>query len=170
MRFTPSPNSQRKKILSGGEFATEKTPPNGGAFKMHKYRDASGLALAGFEPRVGFVDHVNAAFTTYDTAVTVTAFKRTKRIANFHRHILISSKRGGAFLFRVLRQKRSFEFMVGDTRIELVTPSMSTKCSTAELIAHECQRGPCPRINEGAESRAGLIVSIKGLVRRIKGF
>ena len=27
--------------------------------------------------------------------------------------------------------------MVGDTRIELVTPSMSTKCSTAELIAHE---------------------------------
>ena len=26
-------------------------------------------------------------------------------------------------------------FMVGDTRFELVTPSMSTKCSTTELIA-----------------------------------
>jgi hypothetical protein len=25
---------------------------------------------------------------------------------------------------------------VGDTRIELVTPSMSMKCSTAELITH----------------------------------
>ena len=32
------------------------------------------------------------------------------------------------------------EFMVGDTGIEPVTPSMSTKCSTAELIAHEYLR------------------------------
>ncbi len=30
--------------------------------------------------------------------------------------------------------------MVGDTRIELVTPSMSRKCSTAELIARAAWR------------------------------
>jgi len=30
--------------------------------------------------------------------------------------------------------------MVGDTRFELVTPSMSTKCSTTELITHDTGR------------------------------
>ena len=45
--------------------------------------------------------------------------------------------------------------MVGTTRFELVTPSMSTKCSTAELSAHEYLRlFPAP--NEwGAEVCAG---------------
>ena len=42
-----------------------------------------------------------------------------------------------AWVNRVPRKDQSNEFMVGGTRIELVTPSMSTKCSTAELTAHE---------------------------------
>ena len=45
--------------------------------------------------------------------------------------------------------------MVGDTRIELVTPSMSTKCSTAELIAHSAPLHPTPTIKVGEEIRAG---------------
>ena len=45
------------------------------------------------------------------------------------------------------------EFMVGDTGIEPVTPSMSTKCSTAELIALTRSR-PAPN-KWGAEARAG---------------
>ncbi|VVT25785.1 50S ribosomal protein L36 (fragment) [Roseovarius sp. EC-HK134] len=52
---------------------------------------------------------------------------------------------------------RDSEFMVGDTRFELVTPSMSTKCSTTELIAHECQPIACPK-KRGAEIRAGSVV------------
>ncbi len=59
--------------------------------------------------------------------------------------------------------------MVGDTRIELVTPSMSTKCSTAELIAHECQRAFAPKLMR-ARNSAPVGRSIKGVGRRIKGF
>ncbi len=44
--------------------------------------------------------------------------------------------------------------MVGDTRIELVTPSMSTKCSTAELIAHETDVNTMPLTKRSAEIRA----------------
>ena len=39
--------------------------------------------------------------------------------------------------------------MVGDTRFELVTPSMSTKCSTTELITHDTGLVPCPSNEEG---------------------
>lgn len=39
--------------------------------------------------------------------------------------------------------------MVGDTRFELVTPSMSTKCSTTELITHDPGHSPCPPNKEG---------------------
>ena len=36
----------------------------------------------------------------------------------------------------LFQTRKSGEFMVDDTGIEPVTPSMSTKCSTAELIIH----------------------------------
>ena len=39
--------------------------------------------------------------------------------------------------------------MVGDTRFDLVTPSMSTKCSTTELITHDTVAGLCPSNDEG---------------------
>ncbi len=36
------------------------------------------LALAGFEPALGFVDHVDAAFAAHDTAITVPVLERAK--------------------------------------------------------------------------------------------
>ena len=62
------------------------------------------------------------------------------------------------------------EFMVDDTGIEPVTPSMSTKCSTAELIIHfpTCSR---PSYNEiGRGQTASGVGSIKGVEPGIKGF
>ncbi len=59
--------------------------------------------------------------------------------------------------------------MVGGTRIELVTPSMSTKCSTAELTARLPLLNPAPQIN-GARNSAPVERSIKGVASRIKGF
>ena len=60
--------------------------------------------------------------------------------------------------------------MVGDTGIEPVTPSMSTKCSTAELITHLYKREiPAPNKKRGANTprRPG---AIKGVAAVIKGF
>ncbi len=45
------------------------------------------------------------------------------------------SRRGVRLVVADTPELRSSELMVGDTGIEPVTPSMSTKCSTAELIA-----------------------------------
>ncbi len=42
------------------------------------------LTLAGFEPALRFVDHVNAAFATHNAAVTVPVLERAERIANLH--------------------------------------------------------------------------------------
>tara|TARA_R110002111_G_scaffold69920_2_gene113090 strand:- start:6 stop:248 length:243 start_codon:yes stop_codon:yes gene_type:complete len=47
-----------------------------------------GLTLAGFEPALCLVDHVNAAFATHNAAITVPVFERAERIANFHVLIL----------------------------------------------------------------------------------
>ena len=58
----------------------------------------------------------------------------------------------GVSVGHVGRTQRSEFGMVGDTGIEPVTPSMSTKCSTAELIARTV-RLPTPN-KWGAESRA----------------
>ena len=41
-------------------------------------------ALAGFEPALGLVDHVNAAFATHNAAITVPGLERAERVANFH--------------------------------------------------------------------------------------
>ncbi len=59
--------------------------------------------------------------------------------------------------------------MVGDTGIEPVTPSMSTKCSTAELIARMADAVVIRPKKRGAENRAGER-SIKGVETGIKGF
>ena len=42
------------------------------------------LALAGFEPALRFVDHINAAFATHNAAITVPVLERAEGIANFH--------------------------------------------------------------------------------------
>ena len=57
---------------------------------------ASGSALAGLEPALRFVDHVNAALATHNAAITVPVLERAERIANFH--VLILSCLGPAFL------------------------------------------------------------------------
>jgi hypothetical protein len=60
--------------------------------------------------------------------------------------------------------------MVGDTGIEPVTPSMSTKCSTAELITHLYERDPrAPTKKWGAKAPRRL-GAIKGVASVIKGF
>ena len=59
--------------------------------------------------------------------------------------------------------------MVGDTGIEPVTPSMSTKCSTAELIALTDASDPSKRTRRG-QARVGAWVykrcgqSLQGLL------
>ena len=67
--------------------------------------------------------------------------------------------------------------MVGDTGIEPVTPSMSTKCSTAELITPMACASSSPRVilasapTKGArECSAPVRRSIKGVETGIKGF
>ena len=82
-----------------------------------------------------------------------------------------SSFRGAtcAWLSGNLDRGPSDEFMVGDTRIELVTPSMSTKCSTAELIAHETNLETVP-LRKGARKSALVDGSIKGVALVFKGF
>ncbi len=89
-----------------------------------------GLALAGFEPALRLVDDVDTAFTAHDTAITMPVLERPKRVPNLHGSLLV---RGA--LCAWLMPPRGGDVMVGDTGIEPVTPSMSTKCSTAELIA-----------------------------------
>ncbi|EAQ44034.1 hypothetical protein MED193_12783 [Roseobacter sp. MED193] len=59
--------------------------------------------------------------------------------------------------------------MVGTTRFELVTPSMSTKCSTAELSAHETLAILCPKIN-GTRRTAPVKGSIIRVAKGRKSF
>ena len=59
-------------------------------------------------------------------------------------------------------------FVVGDTGIEPVTPSMSTKCSTAELITHFFGLINVPQTKMGREIPRRC-AAIKGVVRGIKG-
>jgi hypothetical protein len=44
----------------------------------------NGLALAGFEPGLRLVDHINAAFATHNAAVTVPVLERAERILDLH--------------------------------------------------------------------------------------
>ena len=98
-------------------------------------RCSVGLALAGFEPALRLVDHIDAALTAYDAAIAVTLLERAEGVANLHGSFPSLSRRGDCALGYVVVRK-DLEIMVDDTGIEPVTPSMSTKCSTAELIIH----------------------------------
>lgn len=51
-----------------------------------------GLALARFEATLSLVDHVDAALTAHNAAITVTVLQRFNRAADFHRSL--SEKRG----------------------------------------------------------------------------
>ena len=41
--------------------------------------------MTSFEFLLGLVDHVDAAFTTHDLAITVALLKRAQRISDLHR-------------------------------------------------------------------------------------
>ena len=112
------------------------------------------LALTGFEPALRFVDHVNAAFATHNTAITMPVLERAERIANLHGRFLMSW-RGPAPGCGRPGQTGPVKQMVGDTGIEPVTPSMSTKCSTAELITPYVTQNLRPQQNGARKFRAG---------------
>jgi hypothetical protein len=118
-------------------------------------------ALAGFEPGLRFVDHINAAFTAYNAAITVPVLERAERVLDLHGLSPVPAARASAFCCGCREPEnrvQNSEFMVGTTGFEPVTPSMSTKCSTAELSAHEYRRNICAPTKWGAESRAGSAV------------
>ena len=91
------------------------------------------LALTGFEPALRLVDHIDAALTAHDAAITVTLLERAEGVAYLHGSV--PSCRGARIApWVAVTDQKPGEYMVDDTGIEPVTPSMSTKCSTAELI------------------------------------
>ena len=114
------------------QLGKEKGPPEGDPFNCC----CCGSALTGFEPALRLVDYIDAAFTAHDAAIAMTLLKRAEGIANFHGPS--PSCRGAAMRrscsLRPPKTGRRGESLVDDTGIEPVTPSMSTKCSTAELI------------------------------------
>ncbi|OUR79927.1 hypothetical protein A9Q83_03005 [Alphaproteobacteria bacterium 46_93_T64] len=42
------------------------------------------LTLTRLEAWICFVDYIDAAFTAYDAAITMTFFRRFERVKNFH--------------------------------------------------------------------------------------
>src|SRR6056297_260107 len=129
----PAGAKENRAAVSGARFCKlvyVGTRPGSG-------RPAAGSALARLEAALRLVDDVDAAFATHNAAVTMPVFQRAERIPDLHG---LSPHSCGAGQRQVTRVPSGDddEFMVGDTGIEPVTPSMSTKCSTAELTAHEC--------------------------------
>lgn len=92
------------------------------------------LTLTGFEPTLRLVDYIDAALTAHDAAIAMTLLERAEGVTYFHVPVLIVAARGDAEV--AFAPKGAVNSMVDDTGIEPVTPSMSTKCSTAELIVH----------------------------------
>lgn len=92
-------------------------------------------ALTCLETWVRLVDDVNTALTANNAAIAVTRLKGAKRILDFHSLSPIS----GAVIAPGLSWSPSphKREMVGITGIEPVTPSMSTKCSPAELYTRK---------------------------------
>ena len=88
-------------------------------------RVARSSALTGFEPALGLVDHVNAAFTAHDLTIAMPRFERAERVADLHGGLssYLAPLSGAGF---VLRPVTGTVFMVGATGIEPVTPTMST--------------------------------------------
>ena len=101
------------------------------------------LALARFEFALGLVDHVYAALATHNAAIPVPVLERAERVLDLHGLSPVPAAREpapGLTGVSICSSDQNNEIMVGDTRFELVTPSMSTKCSTTELIAHDYLR------------------------------
>ena len=100
------------------------------------------LALTGFEPTLRLVDHIDAALTAHDAAIAMTLLERAEGVTYFHVPVLIVAARGDAEV--AFAPEGAVNSMVDDTGIEPVTPSMSTKCSTAELIVRTHHAAPIP--------------------------
>ena len=117
------------------------------------------LALASFKTTLRLVDYIDAALTAHDAAIAMTLLERAEGVTYFHVRYLIVAARGDAEV--ACAPEGAVNSMVDDTGIEPVTPSMSTKCSTAELIARKHDDAGHPRAGHG---------SIKGSFRPCKGF
>jgi hypothetical protein len=64
-------------LLRGARESTRKRPPPEGA-ACFKRDVKAGSTLTGFETLLCFVDHVNAAFATHNTAVAVPVLERAE--------------------------------------------------------------------------------------------
>ena len=120
--------------MRGPFWRKEKAALKGAAFLRSANRV---LALAGFEPALRLVDHVDAALAAHNPAIPVARLQGAKRVLDLHVSLQCRPARVRR-LVSVLPGPfgSSGISMVGTTRFELVTPSMSTKCSTTELSAH----------------------------------
>jgi hypothetical protein len=133
--------------------AHKKTAPKGAVSLIQPWLVRS--PLTGFEPALRFVDHINAAFATHNAAITMPVLERAERVLDLHGPSPVPVGAGQRLSVAGAPEIRNSEFMVGTTRFELVTPSMSTKCSTTELSAHECLCESNAPMKRGAETRAG---------------
>ena len=70
----------------------QKTPPAGRGLFDHG--SGVGSALTGFEPALGFVDHIDAALAAHDAAIAVPVLQRAKRVTNLHGPLLYVAARG----------------------------------------------------------------------------
>jgi hypothetical protein len=57
------------------------------------------LTLAGLEPGLRLVDHIDAAFAAHDSAIAMTRFQRTERVCDFHQPSPAIAARGAPFGF-----------------------------------------------------------------------
>ena len=130
----------------------------------------AGLTLAGFKPTLRLVDYIDAALTAHDAAIAVALLERAEGVTYLHGRFLFLSRRADCALGYVTDARGAKEFMVDDTGIEPVTPSMSTKCSTAELIIHIRHVLPAPYNETGRGRTASGLGAIKGVVMGIKAF
>ena len=94
----------------------------------------SNLALTSFKTTLRLVDYIDAALTAHDAAIAMTLLERAEGVTYFHvRYLIVAARECAEVAFA---PEDAVNSMVDDTGIEPVTPSMSTKCSTAELIIH----------------------------------
>jgi hypothetical protein len=64
------------------------------------------LTLAGFEPALRLVDHVDAAFATHNAAITMPVLERAERIADLHGLSPVPAARASALFLRGLSGDR----------------------------------------------------------------
>jgi len=67
-------------------YFLNKKPGASRVFQPHKTE--RGLALAGFHPRVLFVDHIDPAVAADDTAVFVASFRGFQRVTDLHDRLI----------------------------------------------------------------------------------